>query len=45
MKSASAKKTAENFWWPKPAQKQLSKNPAKPLIFSRRIGLAGIQSF
>jgi len=38
MKSAAAKKTARNFWQPKTFPKTTLKDPAKPLIFSRRIG-------
>jgi hypothetical protein len=38
MKRVAAKKTARNFWQPKAFPKTTFKNPAKPLIFSRRIG-------
>jgi hypothetical protein len=34
--------TAKKFWWPKTSPKMTFKNPAKSLIFSRRITLAGI---
>jgi len=38
MKSATAKKTAKNLWRLKPFPKAAFKNPAKALMFSRRIG-------
>jgi hypothetical protein len=37
MKSATAKKTAKNLWRLKTFSKTAFKNPAKPLIFMKRI--------
>jgi hypothetical protein len=37
MKSATAKKPANNFWRLKAFPKTAFKNPAKPLIFMKRI--------
>jgi hypothetical protein len=37
MKSATAKKTAKNIWRLKTYPKTAFKNPAKPLIFMKRI--------
>src|SRR5215468_4785550 len=45
MKRTSNQKNAKTFLWPKTSPKTTFKNRAKPPIFSRRIGLAGIQSF
>jgi hypothetical protein len=45
LKRASDQKTAKKIWWLKTSLKMTFKNPAKSLIFSRRIIPARIQSF